>query len=198
MVHVNVSDSCTSLAVCRHVRKLIVLSECLTVAGCSDTTCDVELLCNDVVPDSVDSVDVALVSCKSGNVSHTSVHVSSTYCVSYSLILLENRLVSLAVLVCTGSVSTLVKEELGLVEILLLACNEVELCKSHLCDLVTRNAYNLSVALADLAAYAVSVLDGDVKEIALSCSLIVSDGTLYHVTEVIELVAEVLYKLPTL
>ena len=117
---------------------------------------------------------------------------------SYSLILLENRLVSLAVLVCTCCVATFVKEELGLVEVLLLSCNKVKLSKSHLSDLVARYAYYLVCAVTDLAAYAVSVSDGDVKEVALSCSLVVCDCTLYHVTEVVELMAEVLYKLPTL
>ena len=71
VVYIYVSDGGAGLAICRHVRKLVVVAEGLAGVGGTDTSGDVHLLGNDVLPDAVDGVDVALVSGEGGYVSHT-------------------------------------------------------------------------------------------------------------------------------
>ena len=114
----------------------------------------------------------------------------------YSLILLNHRFVSLAIFVGAGCVAALVEEIFGLVEIFLVACHEVELGKSHLCNLMARNAGNLVRTIANLAANTVGIFDCDVEEISLSCGLIVCYRAFHHVAEVIKLMAEVFHHFP--
>ena len=135
---------------------------------------------------------------------------------AYSLVLLEHWLVSLAVLAelvvvavlvphsaasygpCRVFLTALVEEELSEVEIFLLACSEIELSKTHLCNLVSWNYTCLSWLVTNFAYYAVCVLHSDVEERLLACSLVVSNSSLAEVAEVVELMAEVFHHLPTL
>ena len=115
---------------------------------------------------------------------------------AYSLILLQNRLVSLAVLVTTLGITALVEEELGHIQILLLSGHGVQLGQCHLCNLMSGYADHLIRTVANLTAHAVSILDCNVQEIALARSLIVGYCTLNHMTQVIELMAQVLNHAP--
>ncbi len=198
VVDIYIADCCASFAVGRHVGELIVLAECLAVAGGTDTAGDVVLLAYDVVPDLVDCVDVGRVAGKRSHIGHSGIHVGGTNCVTYSLILLHNRLVGLAVFVGAGGVASLVEEELCLVEIFLVAGHEIELGKRHFGNLVSGYAYNLSGIVADFAAHTVGILDCDVEEVALSGSLVVGDCSFNHVAEVVELVRQILHHLPAL
>ena len=117
---------------------------------------------------------------------------------THRFVLLQHRLVCLAVLIRTAGVAAFVQEELGLVQILLVARHQVELGQCHFGNLVSRHAHHLSFAFANLAAHAVGIADGDVQEVALARSLVVRNGTLYHVSQVVEFVAQVLYQFPAL
>ena len=97
-----------------------------------------------------------------------------------------------------GGLAAIVEEELGLVEIFLVAGDEVELGECHLGNLVTGYHTGLSRVRANLTADTVGIADGDVEELAAARGLIVGDSTFHHVTEVVEFVAQVLLLAPAL
>ena len=55
----------------------------------------------------------------------------------------------------------------------------------------------LPFACTDFTAYAVGVSDGDIEEVLLPGSLVVGDGAFHHVSQVVELVAQVFHLFPT-
>ena len=117
---------------------------------------------------------------------------------SYCLVLLHNRLVALAVFSLYGCLSTIVEEELCLVEVSLLACKYIELAESHLGNLVSWHHTHLSGLCANLTAHAVGISASDVEELSRTSGLEVCHSTFHHVSEVVELVAEVFHLRPTL
>ena len=117
---------------------------------------------------------------------------------TYSFILFQYWLVSLAVFIGTAGITTLVQEELGHVEVLLFTSDAIQLSQCHFGNLVTRYTYYLSFTFTNFAAYTVCITDSDIQEVTLAGSLVVSDSTFYHVAEVIEFVAQVFYQFPTL
>ena len=104
----------------------------------------------------------------------------------------------LAVLIRAFGAAALVEEELGLVEVFLVACNQIEFSQCHLGNLMTGHTLQLIFIRTNGFADAIGITDGDVEEIALACGLIVGDGALDHVTEVIELVTEVFHLVPAM
>ena len=198
VVDINIADSCAGFAVGTHVRQLVVFAESLAVVGGSDSSGDVELLAYDVVPDTVDGVDIGSISGEGSYICHTSIHIGSTNGMTYSLVLLQNRFVALRVFLFDRCLATIVEEELCLFEIFLVACSEIELAECHFGNLMSRYHASLSWVRTNLANHAVGIADSDVEELAATCSLPVSHGTFYHVTEVVELVAQILFLAPAL
>ena len=198
VVHIHIADGGTGLAVGTHVRQFVVGTEGLAVVGGSDTTGDVELLRDDVVPDGIDGLDVVLIACEGSHISHTSIHIGRTYGVTYGLVLFDDGLVSLRIVVCDGRLATIVEQELGKVKIALLSCGQIESCHCHLCNLMAWHHAHLTRIWPNLLTSHVGITAGDVEELALARSLPVGHGTLHHVTEVIELVREVFLLHPTL
>ena len=94
--------------------------------------------------------------------------------------------------------ATIVEEELSLFEIFLVAGSEIELAERHFGNLMSRYHASLSWVRTYFANHAVGIADSDVEELAATCSLPVSHGTFYHVTEVVKLVARLLVLDPTL
>ena len=105
---------------------------------------------------------------------------------------------SLRIVVGNGGLATIVKEELGLVKVFLVASHEVKLCQCHLCNLVSGNDTSLSWVRAYLLTYDIGITDSDIQELTAACSLIVGDSTFHHVAEVIEFMAQVLFLAPAL
>jgi len=68
-------------------------------------------------------MNVGGVSRQGGYVGHTCIHICGANGVSHCFILLNHRLVCLTVFIGTACVSTLIEEELGLVEVLLVSGN---------------------------------------------------------------------------
>ena len=87
-----------------------------------------------------------------------------------------------------GSLTTVVKEELSLIEVLLVACNEIQLGQSHLCNLMAWYDTSLSWIRSHLTADTVGIADGNVEEIAFACGTIVRYGTFNHMSQIVELV----------
>ena len=198
VVDINIADSRAGFAVGTHVRQLVVLAESLAVVGGSDTSGDVELLAHDIVPDAVDGVDIGGIAGEGSYICHTGIHIGSTNGMTYSLVLLQNRLVTLRIFLFDRCLATIVEEELSLVEIFLVACSEIELAESHFGNLMSWYHASLSWVRTYFANHAVGIADGDVEELAATCSLPVSHGTFYHVTEIVELMAQILFLAPTL
>ena len=90
-----------------------------------------------------------------------------------------------------GGLSTVVEQELSLVEVLLLACGQIELGQCHLCNLMARHHAGLSGVRTYLAADAVGIAAGNVEKLRGARCLPVGDSGFHHVTKVVELVREV-------
>ena len=198
VVDINIADSCAGFAVGTHVRQLVVLAESLAVVGGTDTSGDVEFLAHDVVPDAVDGVDIGGIAGEGSYICHTSIHIGSTYGMTYSFVLFQYRFVALRIFLFDRCLATIVEEELSLFEIFLVACSEIELAECHFGNLMSRYHASLSWVRTNLANHAVGIADSDVEELAATSSLPVSHGTFYHVTEVVELVAQILFLAPAL
>ena len=198
VVDINIADSCAGFAVGTHVRQLVVLAESLAIVGGSYTSGDVEFLAYDVVPDTVDGVDIGGIAGEGSYICHTSIHIGGTNGMTYSLVLLQNRFVALRVFLFDRCLATIVEEELSLFEIFLVACSKIELAECHFGNLMSRYHASLSWVRTYLANHAVGIADSDVEELAATSCLPVSHGTFYHVTEVVELVAQILFLAPAL
>ena len=182
VIHIYITDSCTSFTVSRHIRKLIILSESFPVVCRTNTSGDIQFLRNNVIPNTVDGMNISSITSQSSHIGHTRIHVSSTHCMSYCLILFNYRFVSLTVFIPTRSITTLIQEEFSLVQIFLFTCYQIQLSQCHLCNLMTWHTYLLPRFVTNLPADTVCITNGYIQEIPLSRSLIVCNGTFYHVT----------------
>ena len=125
VVHIDLCDGGTRLAIGRHVRQLVVLPEGLADVGGSHTAGNVVFLAHDVFPNAVNGVDISRVARQGSHIRHTRIHVAGADGVPNCLILLNHRLVSLAVFILTRGISAFVEEKLRLIEVLLVAGNQV-------------------------------------------------------------------------
>ena len=164
VVHVDQADGGARLAVGRHVGQLVVAAEGLA-AGCgTDAAGDIEFLLDDVVPDAVYGVQIGGVAGECGHVGHAGIHIGGAHGMAHGLVLLGHGLVGLGVVVAYGGAPAVVEEELGLVQILPLAGDEVELGQRHLGYLVSGHHAGLSRAGPHLAADAVGIAYGHVEK----------------------------------
>ena len=95
VVDINIADSRAGLAVGTHVRQLVVLAESLTIVGGSDTASDIEFLAHDVVPDTVDGVDIGSIAGEGCYICHAGIHIGGTYGMTYCFVLLQYWFVTL-------------------------------------------------------------------------------------------------------
>ena len=143
-------------------------------------------------------MNVGGISGESCHVGHSCVHISGANGVSHGFILLDNGFVCLTVFVRAAGVTTLVEEEFSLVEVFLVSGDQIKFGKCHFGNLMSGNTDLLPFACTYLTTYAIGVLDGDVEEVFLPGCLIVGDGTFHHVSQIIELMAQVFYLFPAL
>ena len=94
------------------------------------------------------------------------------------------------------STATFVEKECGLVEIFSVTGDEIESGKSHFCNLMSWHKRQLPRLVADGAAHTVGISDSNVKKVTFARGLIVSHGTIHHVAEIVEFMAEFLNLLP--
>ena len=196
LVQIDLGYCGASLVVCSPVREFIVGTEGFSVVASPNSAGDVILLCHDVVPDGINSIHVILLSCQGCNISHTCIHIACTHCVTPGFPLIHYGQVALAVLVLDFCLSAVVKEILGLVEILLLPCQQIKAGKGHLGNLVAGHHGLLSFTGTDLADYAVGILLRYVEKLGAAGGLVMSAGRIYHMAEVVEFVAAILDCLP--
>ena len=198
IVHINIANGSTSLAVGTHIRQFVVLAKGLTIRGSTNTTSDIEFLGYDIIPDGIDSMDIVLIACERSHIGHTGIHIGSTNSMTYSLILFDDWLMSLGILMYDGGLATIIEEELSLIEIFLITCYQIEFSKGHLCNLMTRYYTSLTRIRANFLADHIRITDGNIEELTASSSLIMGDGTFNHMAKVIELMTQVFFLTPTL
>ena len=90
-----------------------------------------------------------------------------------------------------SGLSTIVEQELCLVEVLLFAGGQIEFGERHLCNLMAGHHTGLTWIRSNLAADTIGIAAGDVEELRRTCGLPVGNGSFHHVAEVIELVRKV-------
>ena len=78
VVHVDIANSSAGLTIGTHIRQLVVLAKGLATAGRTNTACDIEFLCYDVIPDTIDGIDITLIAREGSHIGHTSIHIAST------------------------------------------------------------------------------------------------------------------------
>ena len=116
---------------------------------------------------------------------------------TYSLILFQYRLMSLAIGVLTTRIATCIQEKLCLVKIFTVASHKVKAYQGHFGYLMPRNQFLLIRSVANSLTDTVGILNGNIQEITFAGSLIMSNSTFHHMSQVIELMAEFLYLCPT-
>ena len=198
VVHIDIANRRTRLAIGTHIGQFIVLAKGLPARCCTDAACDIQFLPDNVVPDAVNSLDVALVTCQRCHVSHTGIHIRSTHCMTHCLVLIHHGLVTLRVVVLYRRLTAIVKQELRKVQISLLASSQVETRHGHLGYLVTRHHTHLPRIGPHFLACHVGIAAGNVKKLSLTRRLPIGHGTLYHVPQVVELMTQVLLLHPAL
>ena len=199
MVPVVVADGGAGLVVGAHVGQLVVEPEGLARAGGADAAREVELLAHDVVPDPVERVDVGLVAGERGHVGHARVHVGRAHRVADRLVLLDHLLVRLVVLPARALRAVRparVEQELGEVQVALVAGHAVELDQAHLGDLVP--GPDRLLAGPEGAVEQVRGPQRDVEQRPLARRLVVGHRGLVEMAEVVQLVAVHLLQLPAL
>ena len=197
VVDVDVADGRARLAISRHVGQFIIRTESLAV-GCSpDTAGDVILLAHDIVPNPVDGMDVSRIAREGCHIGHPGIHVSGPHGMPHGFVLLHHGLVRLAVSVAPRSVAALVEEELRLVQILLVARHDIEFGQGHFGYLMAGHTYQLPFPRTNFTTHAVGITDGNIQKVPFPRGLVMRNGTLHHVAEVIKLVAQVLHFFPT-
>ena len=140
VVHIYVAYGGTRLAVGRHVRKFIVLSESLTLTGGSYAACDIKLFAYDIFPYPVYGMDVSSIARQCCYIGHARVHVGGPYGMSHRLILFRYGFVSLAVFIPSGGMSTLVEEEFCLVQVFAVTGYQKKLRQCHFGNLMSRHS----------------------------------------------------------
>ena len=162
------------------------------------STCKIVFLANDVFKNAVDHLHIGRILGQGSHIGNTGIHIAGTHRMTYRLLLLQDRSLTLRIWVADMSLATIIEQILSLIQILLLTGQGIETSQSHLCNLMTRNDGSLSWLRTYFLYHAISIALGDVQELGATRSLIVSTGCIYHVTEVVKLVARLLVLDPTL
>ena len=164
----------------------------------SHSTSDIVFLRYDIVIDGINSFQVILVTCQCCHVSHTGIHITGTDSMPPCLRLLNDGFVTLRIEVTTTRLATVVQQELRFIKIFLLTCQHIEASQCHLRDLMTWHHTSLTCIRSHLTDDTVSITFGDIQEFFASCRLIVGAGSIHHVTEVIQLMAQEVLHFPAL
>ena len=198
MEQVNHRNGCTRLVIGSEVRQFIVGTEGLAFMTGSHTACDVIFLGNNVVVDGINSLQISLITRQGSHISHTCIHISGTNSMSPSFLLVNHGLVALRIDVLDLCLATIVQQELGLVQVFLLASQHIKTSQSHLGNLMTGNHTSLSVLVAHLTNDTISIAFGNVQELVRTRSLIVGTSSIHHVAQVIELMTGMFLSSPAL
>ena len=191
-------DCSTSLVISSQVGQLIVCAKSLTTMASTYTSRQIILTRNDILIDGINRLDIVFITCEGCHIGNTGIHIAGTHGMAPSLGLLQDRLVALGIEVMDFCLATIVKQEFRLIEIFLIASNHIKPGERHLCNLMPRHYTGLTFIRPNLLYHTVSITLGNIEELGTPSSLIVGTGGIHHVAEVIELMTQHLFYLPTL
>ncbi len=115
-----------------------------------------------------------------------------------SFCLVYHWLVALRINVLNLCLATIVEQELGFIEVFLFASKHIKTSQSHLSNLMTWHHTSLTFASTNLLDDTIGITLGYVQELIRTCRLIVSTGSIDHVTQVVKLVTCMFLCSPTL
>ena len=167
------------------VVQLVVGSEALTLRTTAYATSDKEFFAGHVLPDSLQSIKICLITSKGCHISYSAIKISCTNGMTNDLFLLEDRHVVLRILAGLMSVSAatcLLNEVFCTFEVFLVTCYLIKLAKSHLDDRMSARTMNLPLVRTKGLANEICILDSHIKEVSLTSSTIVSHCALYQMT----------------
>ena len=121
IIHINTADSRTGFAIGGKIGQFVIITESLSLMTGADTTGDVHLLRNNIVPNPVDGLDVRAISRNGSHVCHARIHINSAYGMPHSFILLDDRFMRLAISIFPASVSACIQKEFSLIEVFTVA-----------------------------------------------------------------------------
>ena len=137
-IPIYISNGSTCFAVSLAVRQFIVYIKSLTINLGTNTTSDIVFLFYHIVPNLVDSIKIRLIAHDGSDISHTRIHICSTYSMSHSLILHYHRFVGLAILFTHYTLqSAKIEEIFSKLQIFFVACNTIHLYQAHFHNLVS-------------------------------------------------------------
>ena len=190
LIEIHLSNGSASLVVGSHVRQLIVGSESLSGMTGTHTAREIILLGNDIVPDAVDSLDIIRITRQGSHISNSGIHISGTHGMSPCLVLLQDRLIALAIGIVDRGGAAGIEEVFSLVEILLFTRKGIEASKCHFGYLMTRHNPVLTGLRTHFPDHTVGISLGNIEEFSAARSLIMGAGCIHHVTEIIKLMAQ--------
>ena len=178
------------------VGQFVVLAERFAVVARSDATGQVHALRHDIGPDGVERVDVGPVAGERGDVGHAAVQVARAHGVADRFALLGHGQVVLGVAevvvvglqVAAVGLAALVEKELREIEEATLPGRAVELHQADFDLLVAGNVAH--PAGPEDAVDQFRVADRHLQQGALAGGLVVGDGGLVQVTDVVQLMAD--------
>ncbi len=124
MVPHGIGDGGTCFAIGRRVRQLIIITEGFAAAPGADTTGDIQFLRNYIQPYPVKRFGIIGIACQGGNIRHAGIQIPGPDGMTNRLILLDYRLVVLAILpvnLAPVRPAPLIKEEFREIEVPFLA-----------------------------------------------------------------------------
>ncbi len=132
----DIPDGRTCFVVGDGVGEFVIVPESLALFTGADSACNVEFFRDDVFPDFIDGIDVALVPSQSSHIRHPRIHVRCPHSVSDSFVLFDDRFVGLEVpvLIVDGEgggfrkfffeflLTPFIQEKFGQVQVFFLSC----------------------------------------------------------------------------
>ena len=178
------------------VRQLVIVAVGLAAAARAAAAREVVFLPDDVLPDLRDRVHVPLVAGERGHVGHACVHVIRADGVPDGLVLLEHRLVRLAVGVARTAFRLVLQEMRRELQPAFVSGLAVQLRQAHFDDLVPGG--DARIVAAEVAVHELGRLYRHVKQRAVAGRLVIRRGTFVEVPQVVQLVAQVRIVQPAL
>src|SRR5258705_3658531 len=182
-------DGSTGLVVSGLIWQLISWPEPFVSGFGADAASQVEAFRDEVIPNAVQRLDVGSFAGERRHIGHSRVEITGADSVPDGFLLLNDRLMVLGVFAVLLAVaaSAFIDEKFGKFQVTLVAGDAVKLHETDL-DLFVPGRIT-TFAGPEGGIDQVCILQRDVEECSFAGSLVMSDGGLVHVADVVELVA---------
>ena len=174
------------------VVQFVVGTETFALRTRTDTTRYIEFLTGHVVPDAAQGIEISRILRQCRHIGHAGIQVTGPHGMSHDFILLQNRLVVLAVFaqrMSVGAPSGFFDKVTGCLQVFVVACYLIKFHQSHFDDGMAARTMNLSFAGSEHLADEVGIPDSHIEQRPLAGCLIMGYGSLVQVAAVIQLMA---------